>query len=388
MKTNHHSISADSGVKPAGYFKKVKGIANCYQYIDSDGTPGAFYFRGNIHGREVRKRLQNKERTVLQREILGLVGKLKNLAEGKLIPKRFGEFVQEYVEVLRADTAPKTLENIVWVQKELNTSFAHLNLSMDQITTGHLRGWVDGLIMQKTKADPETGNQICKFGNRSRNIFRLILIKIFDSGIEHGFCETNPAQGLKHLNEKPKSRPLPTVENFKRIHDWLEERKQVADCEHTSDYFRLMFVSGLGNAELSSLRWRDVDFDRGILRVCRKKTSTPFQVPLHPDLRRELQILLAKQSACGRHVDPNDKVLQVKSIKRALGSACKALNLPHFSPRSFRKLHISELLMQVEVPIVARWQGHRDGGKTLLTKYAEVISKYEAQRAKEVKLLP
>ena len=133
MKTNHHSISADSGVKPAGYFKKIKGISNCYQYIDSDGTPGAFYFRGNIYGREVRKRLQNKDRTVLQREILGLVGKLKNLAEGKLIPKRFGEFLQEYVEVLRADTAPKTLENIVWVQKELNTSFAHLNLSMDQI---------------------------------------------------------------------------------------------------------------------------------------------------------------------------------------------------------------------------------------------------------------
>jgi hypothetical protein len=45
------------------------------------------------------------------------------------------------------------------------------------------------------------------------------------------------------------------------------------------------------------------------------------------------------------------------------------------------------MLMQVEVPIVAKWQGHQDGGKTLLAKYAEVISPYEAQRAKEVKLI-
>jgi len=77
----------------------------------------------------------------------------------------------------------------------------------------------------------------------------------------------------------------------------------------------------------------------------------------------------------------------IKSIKRSLTSACRQLNLPHFSPRSFRKLHISEMLMQLEVPIVAKWQGHQDGGKTLLAKYAEVISTYEAQRAKEVKLV-
>jgi len=96
VKTNHQSTSTDSEVKPAGYFKKAKGIANCYQYISSDGKPGAFYFRGNIEGREIRKRLQNKDRTVLQREILSLMQKLKSQAEGKLIPKRFGEFLDEY----------------------------------------------------------------------------------------------------------------------------------------------------------------------------------------------------------------------------------------------------------------------------------------------------
>lgn len=387
MNPDEQSTLTGPEVKPAGRFKKVKGIANCYQYMDSDGTPGAFYFRGNIHGREVRKRLQNKERTVLQREILVLVGKLKNLAEGKLIPKRFGEFLQEYVEVLRADTAPKTLENIVWVQKELNTSFAHLNLTLNQITTGHLRGWMDELIIRKTKKDPETGSQICKFGNRSRNIFRLILIKIFDSGIEHGFCEINPAQALKHLNEKPKPRPLPTMDNCREIIKWLEERKQVADCEHTADYFLLMLCSGLGNAELSALQWRDIEFERDAMTVRRKKTSHLFRIPLHPELKNHLHKLYKKERDKNETVDPNGYVLKIKSIKRALNSACRALAIPHFSPRSFRKLHISELLMQAEVPIVAKWQGHQDGGSVLLGKYAQVISPYEMARAKKIKLL-
>jgi len=387
MKKDHQSTSADSGVKPAGYFKKAKGITNCYQYIDSDGRPGAFYFRGNINGREIRKRLQNKDRTVLQREILSLVQKLRNQAEGKLISKRLGEFLDQYVEVLRADIAPKTLENVVWVQKELRNSFRQIHCNLDQVTTGHLRVWLDDLILKKTVADPKTGIRVCKFGNRSRNIFRLILIKMFQSGIEHGFCDENPAKALSHLNEKPKPRPLPTLDNYKQILRWLEERKQVADCEHTSDYFHLMFCSGLGNAELSSLRWRDIDFQRETLTVRRKKTSHLFQIPLHSDLKDQLIKLWGKGEQENGEVVPNDNVLKIKSIKRALTSACRELNLPHFSPRSFRKLHISEMLMQVEVPIVAKWQGHQDGGKTLLAKYAEVISPYEAQRAKEVKLI-
>ena len=206
MKKDHQSTSADSKVKPTGYFKKAKGITNCYQYIDSDGRPGAFYFRGNINGREMRKRLQNKDRTVLQREILSLVQKLRNQAEGKLIPKRLGEFLDQYIEVLRADIAPKTLENVVWVQKELRRSFRQLHCNLDEITTGNLRAWLDDLILEKTDTDPKTGQRICRFGNRSRNIFRLILIKIFKSGIEHGFCEVNPAEALCHMNEKPNHR--------------------------------------------------------------------------------------------------------------------------------------------------------------------------------------
>jgi hypothetical protein len=387
MKKDHQSTSADSKVKPTGYFKKAKGITNCYQYIDSDGRPGAFYFRGNINGREMRKRLQNKDRTVLQREILSLVQKLRNQAEGKLIPKRLGEFLDQYIEVLRADIAPKTLENVVWVQKELRRSFRQLHCNLDEITTGNLRAWLDDLILEKTDTDPKTGQRICRFGNRSRNIFRLILIKIFKSGIEHGFCEVNPAEALCHMNEKPKPRPLPTLENYRQILQWLEARKKVADCVHTSDYFNLMFCSGLGNAEISALQWRDVDFQREILTVRRKKTSHLFKIPLHPDLKHQLLKLQEKAKVPDCGIDPNGSVVMIKSIKRSLTSACRQLNLPHFSPRSFRKLHISEMLMQLEVPIVAKWQGHQDGGKTLLAKYAEVISTYEAQRAKEVKLV-
>jgi len=387
VNTEERSTPTDSGAKPAGYFRKAKGIANCYQYMDSNGKPGAFYFRGNIEGREVRKRLQNKDRTVLQREILALTQRLKNQAEGKLIPKRFGEFLDQYVEVLRADVAPKTLENVVWLQKELRKSFSQINFDLDQITTGQLRAWLDDLILQKTGIDPKTGQQICRFGNRSRNIFRNNLIKFFKSGIEHGFCDQNPAQALSHQREKPKPRPLPTVENYREIVKWLEDRKQVADCEHTADYFRLMFLSGLGNAELSSLQWRDVDLDRESLTVRRKKTSHLFKIPLHPELKQQFLELWDKEMKNEGTVDPNKSILKIKSIKRALTSACRTLKLPHFSHRSFRKLHISEMLMKLEVPIVAKWQGHQDGGKTLLAKYAEVISPYEAQRAKEVKLV-
>ena len=375
--------------KVTGHFTKIDGERNLYRYIEANGELGSFYFRGNIEGRERRKKLESRDKRALRREILSVQDELIQNKSRKIERFSLRSFIEEYIELKAAVVAPKTLENIAWVVKELRISFHEINLPIHKIETTMLRKWLDDLILAKTTISKITGEKKSRFGNRSQNIFRLNLIQIFEAAIKLGLSTINPAITLKHLKEKDCSKPLPIVEDFDKILDWMEKRKLVADCKHTSDYFKFMFISGLGNAESNALIWRDVDFEKGVLSVRRKKTHKLFSIPLHPELRAMLESLREQERTKGSsEAQINERhIMKVFSIKRALASACRDLGLPMFCPRSFRKLHITTLISQgVHIPLVAKWQGHQDGGALLLRKYSYVVPKHEVTAASHVRL--
>jgi integrase len=50
------------------------------------------------------------------------------------------------------------------------------------------------------------------------------------------------------------------------------------------------------------------------------------------------------------------------------------LKFPHFEVRALRRYFITQALRRgVDVPTVAQWQGHRDGGKLILATYADEV---------------
>lgn len=62
------------------------------------------------------------------------------------------------------------------------------------------------------------------------------------------------------------------------------------------------------------------------------------------------------------------------SVKHSLTSACKRLGLPHFTQRSLRQGLIGPLWKSgVDRKMIARWQGHSDGGKLITDTYTEVF---------------
>jgi len=49
------------------------------------------------------------------------------------------------------------------------------------------------------------------------------------------------------------------------------------------------------------------------------------------------------------------------------------LNLPPHSHRSFRRMFITRAIeLGVDVKVIAEWQGHKDGGKLILSTYSHV----------------
>ena len=81
----------------------------------------------------------------------------------------------------------------------------------------------------------------------------------------------------------------------------------------------------------------------------------------------------------------NRRVFAIKDAKKALAAACERLGYPKFSQRSMRQFLIGRLWKEcIDRKLIAKWQGHRDGGKLIIDTYTQVFgdddSAYEQQQ--------
>jgi integrase len=204
----------------------------------------------------------------------------------------------------------------------------------------------------------------------SVNLLISVARRFFDLAVADMVIDRSPVEGLKYAKRANPIRLTPTEEQFRAI--VADIRGQVSNghgADDSADFVELAGVLGLGQAELSGIRRQDIDLDAGIIRVFRQKTSQQFTIPIFPDARPIIERRLTDLPE-----EPETRLLPQDNCKKALEGACGRLKLPHFTPRSLRRYHITRALRAgIDAPTVAGWQGHRDGGALLLKTYqAEV----------------
>jgi integrase len=206
-----------------------------------------------------------------------------------------------------------------------------------------------------------------RFGPTSRNGYLWTLKDMLAFAVGQGWLSKNPAAGLKPEKQKSPKRPTPTFEEFQQIVTSVRTQKfNGHEADESADFLEAQGLLGLGQAEISDLTVRDVDFKREQVSVRRRKTDNRFIVPLFPQARP----LLERRCAGKRH---NRHLFAVQDAKRAMADACKRLDLPHYSQRSLRRMFITRAIERgVDVKVIAEWQGHRDGGKLILDTYSHV----------------
>lgn len=90
-----------------------------------------------------------------------------------------------------------------------------------------------------------------------------------------GLWDENPARGIKRNPEKKRDRFLQTDE-LPRFFAALAAEPN----ETIRDYFLLSLLTGARRANVLSMRWRDVSFERAEWRIPRTKNNEPQTVPL------------------------------------------------------------------------------------------------------------
>jgi len=238
--------------------------------------------------------------------------------------------------------------------------------------------WKHGLDIRVLKVKPSMLDEWLaqheqSLKNSSYNRYTLFLKQLFQLALDDGMIAESPFARIKKNWKRPQKpiRRVPTQEQFEAIINDIRSQDFNADAEESADFIEFIGLAGLGQAEVSSFTVGEIDSERNRIRIRRRKTGELFYVPIYAHLKPLLEKLLAKLP---QPASADQKLFEIKDARKALTNACKRLELPHFSQRNIRQVLIRRLWQSgVDYKLIAKWQGHQDGGKLILGTYTEVF---------------
>jgi integrase len=153
-----------------------------------------------------------------------------------------------------------------------------------------------------------------------------------------------------------------------------------------ADLAEILATTGLRLSEAVALTWGDVNWEKREIKTAgakwRRASQTQASVrylPFYPRLETVLKRLYGEGKAADRRIAP------VRDARGTLRTHCEKLKLPRLHHHDHRHLFATWALEAgMDVPTVAAWLGHRDGGALLMRTYNHVRN--EHMRASAQKL--
>lgn len=179
---------------------------------------------------------------------------------------------------------------------------------------GKTFGQISPILIEKFKRTRAQTKTIHKTERAPASVNREleVLSRIFSMAIDNGIAATNPCRRVKKLREdNRRNRYLTSDEEARLLAHCIGER------EHLRPIIILAINTGMRRGDLLTLRWQQVDFERGLIFVPNLKAGEGrgHHVPMNSTVREELQRLAAKKKKA-------DSVFAVGNIKRAFATAC------------------------------------------------------------------
>jgi integrase len=348
-----------------GKWKTFLGHAGLMQYVPS----GYYFARAKVNGVVKRASLETEVFTVAKDK---LPSKLKELRKPAPEIGTFGEARAAYEADLEADHALAPQSKLYRKARiaALLKSWPGLdNKKLKDISLTACRDWAK---RYSEKWDEQNFN----------NTLGTLRVIIERGGIG---IDANPARKIKRLGVKPTVLQLPEPEQFDKLIETIETAGSgfSKDC---ADLVRFLAFSGCRISEARQVTWADVDFERGEIRVHNAKRARtgnhhPFRfVPIIPAMRQLLERL-----RCQNPHRQNDRVCVLGECEKSLTNACKKNSVSRLTHHDLRHLFATRCIEAgVDIPTVARWLGHVDGGALAMKVYGHLRRTHSQQAAQLV----
>lgn len=143
---------------------------------------------------------------------------------------------------------------------------------------------------------------------------------------------------------------------------------------------RFLSFSGLRIGEARALTWSSVFPERIEVPGGIAKSGVSRSVPFVPGMAEVLNRLRGLSGGIGLVLPRGDP-------RKAIRSACRRSGLPLLSAHCFRHLFATRCIESgVDMPTVARWLGHRDGGALLARTYFHLVDEHSREMASRVRI--
>ncbi|WP_269523028.1 tyrosine-type recombinase/integrase [Coraliomargarita parva] len=337
-------------------------VAEC---LYRNTSSGRYYALVKRNGRQIRKSLKTQDRKLAERclkEFLASIGRIDPSGESRQI--RFEELGPQWLQVHNASLKPSSADRNERCYKQLLPYFKGSRIS--DIRRTDCQSWE---VKRGKKLNSSTFNKEME-----------VLRGIFDYAIERGITLENPASILKRRKIQSKAILIPTHDEFEKLVSGISKLDERA--KEAAHLVQLLAFSGMRLGEAINITWDEVDFDKDRFTVSGGEVGTKNHetriVPLFPRLK---EFLLKLKSANAEEERP--RIIGIESAKKALISACKGQNLPHFTHHCLRHYFVSNAIEKgIDFKTIAAWVGHKDGGLLVAKTYGHLRDSHSFEMAK------
>jgi integrase len=335
----------------------LKKVAPClYKYESS----GVYFAHVRAGGKLYRESLKTDDRSLANRRLREFRRTVSRIDPG-LSKTTLAAMADLYLDTIehRSHSTKKGRRGIINRLKE--AFYCADSLPLAGIKPSQIESWLS--------------KQAGRLSASHYNTFLTTLRDIFALAVRDRYIADDPTAEFKYRKREQPIRLTPSFEDFQAIVADIRSQRFNADAKESANFVEFIGLAGVGQAEAAGLVRKHVHFDFGQIQLFRFKTRAAFTIPLFPQVRPLLERLC-------EGLKPDDRVFPIKSAKKALAGACKRLGLPHYTHRSFRRMFITRAIEKgVDVKVIADWQGHKDGGKLILSTYSHVRPEHSQRMA-------
>jgi len=349
-------------------------VQNLVRHAES----GRYYGRAFANGKEVWKSLKTAHFSVAKARLPAFLQEHREKqapsisdASAKLT---FAEALKLHQQRLADDVTLKPTTRHYW----------------NQIFTSLLKTW-PGLAekevrrVSRTDCD-EWARRFRKVASSTRYNNTLSGLRhVLDVAVEAGVIYANPASKLERVKVRQKQLVLPSRGEFLAMVEAVE--KAGAWCSRDcADLLRGLAFTGMRKGEAAEMEWRDIHFEAGEIVVrgdpeTGTKNWTVRRVPLIADARALFERMRADRTG----ETHTAKVFRVREAQKAIDSAVTKLEMARITHHDLRHLFATMCIeSKVDIPTVAHWLGHKDGGVLAMRTYGHLRREHSMEQAKQV----
>lgn len=217
---------------------------------------------------------------------------------------------------------------------------------------------------------------------RANNMLMLVK-RACRTMVEQGTRMDNPSKDLVRMRIPKKDLTIPSCEDIEEIIQSVRSQKK-ARSDEAANFIAFLAFAGCRASQAKSLRWEDIQtewvtFPSRIekVRVKGTKGADGRRLPMTAPLAALLETI--------RPPEATGPLFQMAAPTSALKNACERLGMPHLRIHDLRHFFASYALESgVDVPTVAAWLGHKDGGVLVLKTYSHVRDEHSITSAKKI----